>query len=105
MEVLCSEESAAVRHAPLIWDRGWLSGGRSRSQPVHSPAPDTHFHGTAKVLLWHSVLSRKAFVNAPLRSSVLSGLSCTFAFRSSGSRDSKQGEDAELRGPRERLSD
>lgn len=55
------KSSAAKSLQPwgMLWDRGWLSGGRSRSQPVHSPAPDTHFHGTAKVLLWYSVLSRQ----------------------------------------------
>lgn len=62
MELLCSEQSAALRHVPLVWDRGWLPGGRSRSQPVHSPAPDTRFHGKTKVLLLHSVPSRQHLI-------------------------------------------
>lgn len=51
LEVLCSEPPAALRHALLIWDRSWLSDGRSRYQPVRTLAQDTHFHVKAVALL------------------------------------------------------
>lgn len=59
-ELLCSEESASagLRHARLVWDRGWLSSGRSPFLPVHSPAPSAHFHGTQGVAL-SSVLTHQ----------------------------------------------
>lgn len=59
-ELLCSEESesAGLRHARLVWDRGWLSSGRSPFLPVHSPAPSAHFHGTQGVAL-SSVLTHQ----------------------------------------------
>lgn len=69
MELLCSDQSAALRHVPFIWDRGWLSGGRSCSRPVQSPAPDTRFHGKTEVLLLHSLLPHQHLNNAPLRGS------------------------------------
>lgn len=49
-ERLCEWMSgAALRHAPPAPGRGAvLSGGGSRSQPVHSPAPDARFHGKKK---------------------------------------------------------
>jgi len=63
-EVLCSEDSdsAGLRHAPLIWDGGWLSGGGSPSQPVHSPAADARFHGRQGVAL-RSVRTRQHLVD------------------------------------------
>lgn len=51
LEVLCSDPPAALRHALLIWDRSWRSGGRSRYQPVRTPAQDAHFHDKAVALL------------------------------------------------------
>lgn len=102
-ELLCNEEteSAGLRHAPLIWDRGWLSGGRSPSQPVHSPAPAAHFHVQQGVAL-RSVLTHQHLRAAQLFSALL----CVFTPDDSNNKQQeKRSSGTKTKNKNTRLSD